>query len=682
MELEEKKRVFHSITAFGIHFKIKNSLTKMIQKEFKTKSVYFYEYFLDMPFIRNNNPKLSSFGPFLLRIINEEKRIPKIDESITNWQDVGYLPFTFDNIANFWNYSYKGARNTNIEEHTIIGEEMIKLWKKGEGEVDEDNKWIRYETSFDLVEGNFKFPIKYLREEYLREIKAKYDNISYIGALKEYLTTVHPWLFYSDMEYLNIAAFSISSNKLFYGVILIFYPENEYFNCKRGIFLTPKNGESETVKELKKIIKNSYVPILLLYENYWEEEMFKRELYSQPTWEDYLFLSPSLENSDNKMEKALYVLWTERKKFYEESSPRVKVIKTLEDNLVFSKYLIASFEMIKELEKVVIPRERLTGTDYLPSVLIIGGPGSGKDKISRAIPLFFHEYRFGRRYTINMAALKPDYLSVPLMSGGNIELVTINNKTGEKSSKFLLNGIFKKIWEQHKKEYPEVQDKENIKSGRKQGVMPVVILDELNSLDIDAQGALLRFLENASLQPLGGIDDEKVDFLIIGTVNEPEDVLTLQEPLQKFLIEKSIFGGILGKLFYEHFRGMRRLREDLYFRMVRDGKIKLLDLSERRTDIPILFTFFLQDELPQSVGWKNLWIDFDVFEELMKETIHWKGNFRQLQSVAKRTAQFALSDLENQEVLNERTFVKPFRVSLKHIEKVLEEFFYLEQRKS
>ncbi len=364
----------------------------------------------------------------------------------------------------------------------------------------------------------------------------------------------------------------------------------------------------------------------------------------------------------------------------------------LKDNLVFSKYLIASPGMVNELQRVIIPPNSSDSKDYLPSFLVIGGAGSGKDKIARAIPLFSPEYRFGKRHTINMSALKPNFLSVPLMSGSDFEwsLGSLNSKEFDEplNTKVLLKGIFKKIWEHHKKEFefPEKKDddakKEWGKRLRMNGQMPVVILDELNSLDIDAQGALLRFLENASLQALGSIADEKVDFLVIGIVNEPEDVLTLHEPLQKFLTEKTVFGGVLGKALYEHFRGMRRLREDVYYRFVREGKIRLPNLSERRTDIPILFSFFLEKELPEELKLKNIWIDFDVFEALMRDTIPWNGNFRELQSVAKRTAQFALSDPENKKVLHEienpsgkPKLEMPFRVLCKHIEDVVKEFF-------
>ncbi|MBA7615691.1 hypothetical protein ES703_22976 [subsurface metagenome] len=86
----------------------------------------------------------------------------------------------------------------------------------------------------------------------------------------------------------------------------------------------------------------------------------------------------------------------------------------------------------------------------MPSFLVIGGPGSGKDCMAKIIQLLYLEYRFGKRYTINMAALKPGFLSVPLMSGS--ELVTdhkLHRRFGKSkyTCEMYLKGIFKKVWE-------------------------------------------------------------------------------------------------------------------------------------------------------------------------------------------------------------------------------------------
>lgn len=674
----EERRTLLAITAYGIHSSYHKIIEREIEKEFGIKSVYVYEYFLDTPFVRGSKSisPISCFYPFLLRILNEQRFIPEINEKINKYQDVRLLPFTFDNLWEFWSFNNKGSVVTNIKKYTFIGKKIFEAWLAKGKKSGNKGGWIEYLSPSGMVCGNFKFSISYLKEQYLRDIK-KFNKTSYISALTEYLTVVYPWLSLGNNENLNIAAISLSATKIFYGGLFIFYPDTDTLKQPKGIFANPEGKESDSIKRLNKIIRNTYIPILLLYENFWQEKVLKDTLNHTPAWENCIFLNPALKDSDNDMEKAFYHLWTKRKEFYEQFSPGQEVTRKLEENLVFAKYLIASPGMLEELKNIVIPRDPSPRKGYLPSFLIIGGAGSGKDRMARVIPLFYPEYRFGRRYTINMAALKPDFLSVPLMSGSHIELISTNQNESKKTSELLLKGVFQKIWEEHKKEYPEAKDKKKRESIREKGLMPVVILDELNSLDIDAQGALLRFLENASLQPLGGIDDEDIDFLVIGIVNEPEDVLTLHEPLQKFLTEKAVFGGLFGKALYEYFRGMRRLREDVYYRLVREGKIRLPNLSDRRMDIPILFTFFLVDELPEKIGWKNLWIDFDVFEQLMKETIPWSGNFRELQSVAKRTAQFALSDLENQKVIRKGTFKKPFRVLYKHIEEVVKEFSWL-----
>ena len=171
--------------------------------------------------------------------------------------------------------------------------------------------------------------------------------------------------------------------------------------------------------------------------------------------------------------------------------------------------------------------------------------------------------------------------------------------------------------------------------------------------------------------------------LVIGVVNEPEGVLTLQEPLQKFVQDSSFWGVLLGRYMYEQFRNIRRLREDIYHRLVREGKVNMRRLENRREDIPILFSVFVKSEL-DGLKWTDLWIDIDVFETLIDTKITWPGNFRQLQSIAKKTVSIArIERRENQLVLKEvRAGGQPtdvFRISAEHILKVLKEYEYEEK---
>ena len=681
----DEKRAFLTLVAYGIHSTYQKKIRISLEKDFGIRSFFVYEYLFDSPVIKGLEKRpISFFAPFLLRILNESNFIPKIRDVFPNKRtDIETSPYNYESISGFWSFSSKGARVTDIYEHALIGREILDGWIKNEPRKNIKDGWIIKEPESEFVKGNFSFEIEYFRSQYLSEIQ-DYDEISRRGALKEYMVSVLPWLSCADIKYLKIASLSIASKNIFYGYILIFYPPLE----DDGDIFHGKNGEeSKTVRSLKKFIKKSYVPILALFENYWEEKELKEKLdnNTNPDWDRYVFLDSNLKESPDSVERGLHILWNERKEIFENHSPGNEAIKKVRDSLLFSKYLIASTAMIDEIKKIILPRrlpEKYRHKDYIPSALVIGGPGSGKDIMARMVHLFFPEYRFGDVYTINMASLKPNYLSVPLMSGFEAEIIGHIKKDGgvsEVNIDTTIKGIFSKIWDQHKNRYPDLE------RARKNGLMPVVILDELNSLDIDAQGSLLRILQNAAIQSLGAYDEEDVDFLVIGIVNEPEDTLTLEEPLRKFTTEKSIFGGVVGRALYEHFRNMRRLRDDLYYRLVRDGKFTLLDLDERREDIPILFSFFIKNEIDNEIGdgigWDNLWFDFDIFDELMDRAIPWSGNFRQLQSLAKRAAYEILQDKDNQDAhrsIKDGDTNRFIHISMKHVRNVMKEFFYKE----
>ncbi|MCK5128167.1 MAG: sigma 54-interacting transcriptional regulator, partial [candidate division Zixibacteria bacterium] len=343
-------------------------------------------------------------------------------------------------------------------------------------------------------------------------------------------------------------------------------------------------------------------------------------------------------------------------------------LKLLTKSLKFGKYVIASPGLLNEFKRISyvhkLPKSDVVKErDYLASFLVIGGQGSGKDPMSGIIQLLYPEYRFGRPYTINMAALKPGFLSVPLMSGAELVMGHPYKGKSVASYEMHLKGIFRKVWEdfldkyffaetlkemteeernnEEKKEKHKEKAKNRLKEVRSKGLLPVVILDELNSLDIDAQGSLLRVLQNMQVQSLGSIEEypsdyPKMDFLVVGVVNEPEESLTLENDLQRLSSHREIIGSLATNMLYEKLRNMRRLREDLYHRLIRDGKIDLKTLADRREDIPILFSFFVKSELPKKVKWFDIWIDIDAYETLMDTRIAWEGNFRQLQSIAKK----------------------------------------------
>ena len=272
----------------------------------------------------------------------------------------------------------------------------------------------------------------------------------------------------------------------------------------------------------------------------------------------------------------------------------------------------------------------------LPSVLVIGGPGSGKDSAARLVALFAKGYTFGSVRTINMAALRPHALVGAMLQG-----VMITGFT-------------------HDAVLPVIKDEEEENPG-------TVILDELNSLDIDQQGILLRVLENKEVAPLGAPKPKRANFLCVGVMNETPEDLMKEDELRTAAARSNLFGQLLGTVVDEMFRRARRLRPDLYYRMQRYGVIKLPTLHDRRDDIPILFYTNLpsKDTLGRNLRYE---VELMAYERLMEKDLLWRGNIRELQAVARRAYRAAEPSAE----LKDDGAVR-IRITRKNVEDVLVE---------
>lgn len=128
-----------------------------------------------------------------------------------------------------------------------------------------------------------------------------------------------------------------------------------------------------------------------------------------------------------------------------------------------------------------------------------------------------------------------------------------------------------------------------------------LFLDEIGDVSPKIQTRLLRVLQEKEVMRIGGSQIIPVDVRIIAATNKP-----LAE-----LCEQNQF------------------REDLYYRLKRLS-LTTPPLRERREDISVLLEWFLTKN-----GWQG---DFgrDVSRELLRclETAPWKGNVRELESIA------------------------------------------------
>jgi len=130
-----------------------------------------------------------------------------------------------------------------------------------------------------------------------------------------------------------------------------------------------------------------------------------------------------------------------------------------------------------------------------------------------------------------------------------------------------------------------------------------LFLDEVHHLGPEAQGMLLRFLQDRSVRRVGGKTEKKVDVRIIFAA----------KPL---LLDAVKSGAFL---------------PDLYYRM-KEIKIELPKLNERKEDIPLLVQHFLSHANYKQGHDKRFHPDsIDIFKRYT-----WPGNIRELENLIKR----------------------------------------------
>ena len=131
-----------------------------------------------------------------------------------------------------------------------------------------------------------------------------------------------------------------------------------------------------------------------------------------------------------------------------------------------------------------------------------------------------------------------------------------------------------------------------------------LFLDEVSELPLDTQVKLLRVLQEHEFEPLGSSRTLKVNVRIIAASNRD--------------MEKAVQEG--------------RFRADLYYRL-NVLPINVPPLRERRADIPLLATFFVE-RFARQFGKHITGVSQDTMEILSR--YDWPGNIRELQNVIER----------------------------------------------
>jgi DNA-binding NtrC family response regulator len=213
------------------------------------------------------------------------------------------------------------------------------------------------------------------------------------------------------------------------------------------------------------------------------------------------------------------------------------------------------------------------------TVLVYGETGTGKELFSRAI--HYQSARQGKPFIpVNCAAL-PDHL--------------------------FENELFGHI----RGAYTDASSAEKGLIAEAQG--GTLVLDEVGSLGLAAQGKLLRFLQDGEYRPLGASRNLISDVRIIAATNE--------DLLHKVRV----------KLF----------REDLYFRL-NSLSVSIPPLRERIEDIALLANYFLR-QYARDHGQEPRRISESALHKLV--AYHWPGNVRELEGVILRA--MILTDTTN-----------------------------------
>ncbi len=212
-------------------------------------------------------------------------------------------------------------------------------------------------------------------------------------------------------------------------------------------------------------------------------------------------------------------------------------------------------------------------------VLIVGETGTGKELFAQSI--HNASSRFSGPFISQNCAALPDNL---------IESLLFGTKKGAFTGAVDQPGLF-----------------EQANGG-------TLLLDEINSLNLNLQAKLLRVLQEKTIRRIGDTKDTPVDVRVIANMNEdPIDAIT-----------------------------ENRLRKDLYYRL---GVVTVFipPLRERKEDIPLLVKDFIE-KYNERFQMNVKGLSEEVHQSFME--YDWNGNVRELEHIIEAAMNIMMDDEE------------------------------------
>ena len=240
-------------------------------------------------------------------------------------------------------------------------------------------------------------------------------------------------------------------------------------------------------------------------------------------------------------------------------------------NKILKKKVFGGGKMIGESEPMMHIREMISKVAPTPArVLIIGPNGSGKELVARS--LHAESDRSAAPYIeVNCAAIPSELIESELFGH-------------EK-------GSFTSAIKQHKGKFEQADG-------------GTLFLDEIGDMSLAAQAKVLRVLQENKLSRVGSDVDIKVDVRVIAATNKD--------------LRKETEAG--------------NFREDLYHRLS-VIVIKVPSLDERKSDIPLLIDYFVEQVCNETALPRKTFSQ-EAVQYLTERS--WKGNIRELRNVVER----------------------------------------------
>lgn len=229
---------------------------------------------------------------------------------------------------------------------------------------------------------------------------------------------------------------------------------------------------------------------------------------------------------------------------------------------------------------VSVKETALAAAKYSPAVLILGESGTGKELFAQAIHNASPRFR-GPFVPVNCGAIPKALLESELF-GYEAGAFTGAQKDGKPGKFELANG-------------------------------GTLFLDEIGDMPYEAQVSLLRAIQSKEIVRIGGKKPIKINITVVAATNQ-----NLEQQIRD-----------------------RTFREDLYYRL-NVFTLRIPPLRERREDIPLLATYFL-DKYSRSFDKKLQGISDEAL--LMLSNYHWPGNVRQLENAIERAIIVSTGDL-------------------------------------